>query len=314
LQLKASYSERDEKHFLINPSRIPAVFVKEKQDLEATKNNHSTRFKLTSNIYYNMSLSNRLELSASSSILKYDTQSEDNSDDRDELNFILFLAHRYDNLDNFSLITSVDLNLYHTVYIFAARSSNNNWNRVLRFTTQNVFTPFEFLRTVNSFGVLANYTVYDFEDLISTVRSYSLRQFNFRDTTIFSFTDRFGLSLYGELKLYERGELNWKAFSLRPVNYFEDKIINSEINYFFNRFITISAGYRFFEQRRFNYVNGAKTFDTFVRTQGPLAKLKMSLKKNSMVEINVSYDFYDYNNRFPSASNGNVYLTAVWNF
>jgi len=312
--LKASYTERDEKHFLINPERIPIVFVKEKGDLEATKNNHSTRFKLGSNIFYNLSRSNRLELSAISSILKYDTQSEDNFDDRDELNFIVYLSHRYDNLDNFSLINSVDLNMYHTVYVFAAKSSNNNWNRVLRFTTYNVLTPFEFLRTVNSFSVLANYTVYDFEDLISTVRSYSLRQFHFRDSTNFRFAEDFGLSLYGELRLYERGELNWRAFSLRPINYFEDKIINPELNYFFNKFITISGGFRFFEQKRYNFTDGVKTFDTYVRTYGPVARLRMGLNKNSLIEINASYDYYDYNDRSPSASNGNVYVNVIWNF
>jgi hypothetical protein len=246
--------------------------------------------------------------------LKYDTQSENNFDDRDELNIIIYLAHRYDNLDNFSLITSVDLNMYHTVYIFAEKSSNNNWNRVLRFTTHNIFTPFKFLRTVNSFSVLANYTVYDFEDLISTVQSYSLRQFNFKDTTILRFTDELGLSLYGELKLYERGELNWKGFSLRPINYFEDKIINPEINYFLSKFVTLSGGYRLFEQRRYNYVNGVKIFDTYVRTHGPIAKLRMNVKKNSLIEVNASYDYYEYNDRFPSTSNGNVYVNVIWNF
>jgi hypothetical protein len=69
------------------------------------------------------------------------------------------------------------------------------------------------------------------------------RQLNLKDSLITELTKHIGIDIYGEIKLYERGELNWRAFSQRPINYFEDKIINSEINYFFNNFITISAGY-----------------------------------------------------------------------
>jgi hypothetical protein len=313
-QLKAAYSERDEKHFLINSNRIASNFVKEKELLEASKNNHSSRFKLDGNIYYSPTYRNRFELSASSSILKYDTPSEGNSDDRDELNMVVYLGHRYDNLENFQLTTSIDLNLYHTVYIFSEKSANNNWNRVLRFTTRNIFTPSEAVRTVNTFSVLANYTVYDFEDIISTVRSYSFRQMNFKDSTILRFTRELGMDIYSEIKLYERGELNWNAFSERPLNYFEDKIINSELNYFFNKFITLSGGYRFFEQRRFKYSEGNKIFDTYIRTYGPTAKLKIDWKNSSRIEIVTSYDYYDYNNKQPSTANGNLYINVYWNF
>ncbi len=120
-----------------------SVFVRDKELLEESKNNHSARFKLDGNFYYNPTLTNHFELSASSSILRYDTPSEINTDDRDELNIVVYLAHRFDNLKNFRVVNSVDLNLYHTVYIFADKSANNNWNRVLRFTSSNIFTPIE---------------------------------------------------------------------------------------------------------------------------------------------------------------------------
>ncbi len=162
--------------------------------------------------------------------------------------------------------------------------------------------------------MLANYTSYDFEDLVSSVKSYSFRQFNCKDSTILRFTRAFGMDIYAELKLYERGELNWNAFSERPLNYFEDRIINSELNYFFNKFIIISAGYTYFEQRRYTYNNGSRVFDTFVRTYGPLAKLKIDMIDNSRVEITGSYNYYDYGKLQPSTSSGNLYMNIYWNF
>lgn len=312
-QFKLSYDQHDEKHFLRNSDRIGKNFVNSTSDLESSKNNHSGAFKLSSNLYYALSEKNRLELSGSASIFRYDTPSEENTDDRDELNYILYLRHTYDNHRNFLLTNSADLNLYHTVYIFAEKSSNNNWNRILRLTSSNTFTPVDQFKTTNTFSVIANYTVYDFEDLISTVKSYSFRQFNFKDSTVYNFSRYLGADLYSELRLYERGELNWRAFSERPVNYYEDRIINAELNYFFNKFITISGGYRYFEQRRYNYLNGEKIFDTYVRTQGPQAKFRVYLKDNSLVEIISSFDYYSYGNKIPSASNGNLYINVLWN-
>ena len=313
-QLKVYYRERDEKHFLMNAGRINNNFVNIIENNEATKNNHSSIFKLNGNVYYNINLMNRVEFSGSASILKYDTQSDLNYDDRDELGYLVYVAHRFNNLRNLILVTSFDVNLYHTVYILAQKSSNNNWNRVIRFTSKSYFEPSDNFRNVGTFSVLANYTVYDFQDIISSVKSYSFRQLNLKDSLIVRFSRHFGTDIYGEVKLYERGELNWNDFTQRPVNYFEDKIINSELNYFFNNFITFSGGYRWFEQRRFNYVDGERVFDNYVRTTGPFVKIRAEWKRNSVIELLGTYDYYRYGDGSPGSDNGNVYLNASWNF
>lgn len=313
-QFKAYYMERDVKHLLLNSSRIAPNFVNIIENNEATKNNHSSIFKLNSNIYYSINLMNRLELSSSVSILKYDTQSEINYDERDELGYLVYAAHRFNNLRNLVLVTSVDMSLYHTVYILSQKSSNNNWNRVIRFTSKGFFEPADWLRNVSTFSVLANYTVYDFQDIISDIKSYSFRQLNLKDSLIIKFSRHIGMNIYSEIKMYERGELNWNAFTQRPINYFEDKILNPGLNYFFNRFIVLSAGYRYFEQRRYNYVNGNREFENFVRTTGPFARLRVEWKRNSNIEILGSYDYYEYGDGSPRSENGNIYIIARWNF
>ncbi len=313
-QLKLSYFDRNEKYALINQGRIAPIFVKQTQDLESSKNNHSTLFKLSSNVYYSLSKTNRFEASAGASIFRYDTPSSDNTDDRDELNYLFYFGHKYDNLRTLQLINSVDISLYHTVYIYADKSSNNNWNRVIRFTSRNIFTPFKALKTANTFSVLANYTVYDFEDIISTVKSYSFRQFDFKDSTNLFLSRYFGVDVFGEIKLYERGELNWTEFAERPLDYFEDRILNSRLNYFFTNSIILSAGYRYYEQRKFNYTNGVKSFNSFIRTHGPIGQLRAYVTNNSYIELIASYDFYDYDNLAPNSSNGNLYINVLWNF
>jgi hypothetical protein len=313
-QLKAFYLERDEKHSLLNSYRIAPNFVGIIEDNEATKNNHSTLVRLNSNFYYDVNLRSRFELSASVSLLTYDTQSEENYDDRDELGYLVYLAYRFNNLSNLILVTSVDLNLYHTVYIFQQKSSNNNWNRVIRFTSKGFFEPTNWLRNVSAFSILANYTVYDFQDIVSDVKSYSFRQLDLKDSLIVRFSRHFGASIFAEMKIYERGELNWSSFTERPINYFEDKIIAPKLSYFFNRFITLSAGYRVFDQSRFNYVNGNREFDNYVKTYGPFTSLNVEWQANSNIEILGSYDYYKYGKGSPGSENINLYINANWNF
>jgi hypothetical protein len=314
LQIRMGYSERDVKYYLLNPQRINQNFVRDKERLESSKNNHSSKVSLNGSIFYSPTLHNRFEISGSTSLFRYDTPSEDNSDDRDELNIIGYVSHRYDNLKNLLLVTSVDLNLYHTVYIFAARSANNNWNRILRFTSKSFFTPHKNFRTVNTVSVLANYTVYDFEDILSSVKSFSFRQFNAKDSTTYKFSQKAGVRVYGELRLYERGELNWREFSSRPVNYYEDRIVNPELFYHLTKSLIIYGGYKYFEQRRFNYTKGVRVFDVSIKTYGPVGKLRLEYKANSFLELNASYEKYDYGGSSPSADNLNFYVNVLWNF
>lgn len=313
-QLKLSYFDRNEKYALINSGRIAPIFVTQTSDLESSKNNHTTLFKLSSNIYYSLTQKNRFELAGSASIMRYDTPSSENTDDRDELNYLFYIGHKYDNYKTLQLINSVDLSLYHTVYIFSDKSSNNNWNRIIRFTSRSIFNPFKALKTANTFSVLANYTVYDFEDIISTVKSYSFRQFDFKDSTNILLSRYFGVDLFGEVKLYERGELNWNAFAERPLDYFEDRIVNSMLDYFFTDKITLSGGYRYYEQRKFNYTDGVRFFVSFIRTHGPVGRIKAYIKNNSYIELVASYDFYNYDGTAPNSSNGNLYINVLWNF
>jgi hypothetical protein len=162
--------------------------------------------------------------------------------------------------------------------------------------------------------VLANYTVYDYEDIVSSVKSYSFRQLNLKDSLVTRFSDKLGSDIYGEVKLYERGELNWSDFSSRPVNYYEDKIINAELIYFFNKFMICAGGYRFFQQSRYNYIESERVFDTYIRTFGPFARFGFELRDNSRIEILASYDYYRYADKTPPTQNGNLLINAVWNF
>ena len=70
----------------------------------------------------------------------------------------------------------------HIVYIYAEESANNNINRILRLSTGGTYSGAN-VSSTNSFEVSANYTVYDFEDLVPNYQSYSFRQFTAMDSS-----------------------------------------------------------------------------------------------------------------------------------
>ena len=143
-----------------------------------------------------VSSSDFVSFESSAGILRYDTPDSTNTDDRDEL-LITFAgreSHRWNEYLEVNVVAEVTLN--HIVYLFADRSANNNWNRIFRLAPELVYTPSSTLQSVNTFEVLANYTVFDFETLIPTVESYSYRQFAFLDSTSYDMSSSMGLDFF----------------------------------------------------------------------------------------------------------------------
>ena len=144
-------------------------------------------------------------------------------EDRDELVYVASVVtkHKISPLLHLKIIT--DATATHLVYLLAERSANNFWNRTLRLSPVLLFKPHQKFSSANQFEVLANYTVYDFEEYSTgEIRSFSFRQFGFLDSTSLSIAKNISLEWFSYLNMYERGELRWKEFSERPINSFEE--------------------------------------------------------------------------------------------
>src|SRR5262249_10337383 len=147
-----------------------------------------------------------------------------------------------------SLAFTADVNLTHLVYLFGERSADNTWNRIFRLAPRLDYHPSEAVSSLNVFEVLANYTSYDFEYPGSPIRSYAYRQYRLMDSTTIGITGRTRLSLFGHLRLYERGEFQWDSFAERPLNYFQDKTLIAAIYYTLKEGLLFSVGIRYFSQ------------------------------------------------------------------
>jgi hypothetical protein len=287
LTARLGHSERNERHFLTS-SGLPNQSTLE--DEERSKDNLARRTALSGTLELPLSKSDHVALSGTASILRYDTPSETNNDDRDELLVELSLAtfHTVNRFLEVSL--RLDGTLSHLVYLFSERSANNNINRILRFAPRTTFRPFASLTSVNSFEVLANYTVYDFEQTSAQVRSFSYRQFGWSDSTSFDITNRLGLDAFVYLKVYSRGQLNWNDFTERRENSFVDKTYALQARFSPEIGSTIAVGIRYFSQTRYSFEGETRKLDSFLRSFGPTCLLLWRLNAFSELSLKGWYE------------------------
>ncbi|MEO6693737.1 MAG: hypothetical protein ABIY50_03520 [Ignavibacteria bacterium] len=312
-QLKLVYSERSENHSLLNTAGLTPSQVVELERAEKNKNNNAGRTSLLLDIIYYLSNTNSFGFTGSTSLLRYDTDFDENFDDRDELETVFSAVHRYDNLLNFDLQTRFDVILSKLSYIFSQRSANNYKNNIYKLTSQSIFSPIKKLTSKNTVQVLANYTIYDFEDIVSQVQSFSYRQLSIKDSTRYSITRGLSLDFNGEVKLYEQGQFNNREFSVKPIAYFEEQFYNSEIGYMINDFLEVKGGYKFFRQNRYLYETAEKKLVNTFTSSGPVGKINLYLNNNSIINFTGGVDFIQYSNPPQENSAVNLQLNVLWN-
>jgi len=139
--MRFGVSERDERHQLKPIAGAERTIVAERSRQERRKDNTARRTTVAGNLTWAVSRSHSVLLSGSSGLLRYDTPSELNLDDRDELLFVFNAATLHALSPYLKVRLSATVNLNHVVYVFAARSANNNWNRVWKLSPCIEYKP-----------------------------------------------------------------------------------------------------------------------------------------------------------------------------
>lgn len=182
---------------------------------ELQRDNISIRWTLWAQTAWMLPSGDSLRGEYSTSLLRYDTPSALNNDDRDEvaINANASYTHIFSHIFSGTLLA--EMRLAHLVFIKSQRSAQNNWNRIIR------LAPYFVLKTSTlemrpQFEVLANYTSFDFEDVLGTVQSFSLRQVAYRDSIRIIVNPHATLESRILFRYFERGEFRWKEFSETP--------------------------------------------------------------------------------------------------
>jgi hypothetical protein len=309
--LRFSFYERDEKHQVKRFEGMTQTIYEQKSELEEQKNNNSSRATLSFYGNYKISKTDQLTFSLYQSKLIYDTQSESNDDDRDELLSIIRLRYSRLLTSYFTGFLNLEGTLGHTVYLFASRSSNNNENRIIRLRTGGEYLG-SVVKSFNSFEVSANYTVYDFEDVTTNYQSYSFRQFTAIDSTTIQLTNDVSLFTYGYLKLSEIGDFNWDNFTARPTRFLEELYIEPRFILTYERSI-FSVGLRLFLLNTFAYQENIKKLSSEYLSLGPVAVIDIFAWNKLNIVVRGYYEFIT-NTNIPDKQQASLFMQVNWNF
>ncbi len=263
---------------------------------ENLRDNSSQRTSLSARSRWLLSAADTLQYSGSAAILRYDTPSADNSDDRDEL-FIAADAvaeHRFSPLLAVSL--TGEIQLVHTVFLKALRSAQNNWNRIIRFAPAVAITG-KYFSAVPRFEVVANYTNFDYEDLLGSRRSLSSRQLGYTDSLVYRFTEQQYIESRITVRYEERGEFRWKTFSEIP-NFRKTEQFYTVL-FFTNPMpaLWLGAGGRYYQlaQRQLGRVTGTGTLDR--TTLGPETVITAQFASGTTLRLHGWYEIQFDNGR-----------------
>ncbi|MBI2793677.1 MAG: hypothetical protein HYX66_03385 [Ignavibacteria bacterium] len=259
---------------------------------ESQRDNTTSRLRLFARALWNPAERDTITAEWTWWLLRYDTPSDLNNDDRDELNALAKI--RYSHTISELLIVGVSLSsqLLHTVFLRSTNSEQNNQNGVIR------LSPFVFIRgavvsMMPTFEVLANYTVYDFESQGATIRSYGYRKILYRDSVIIRFTPSMSFEIPSVVQYFETSTLLWSDFSELPSNGTLEYITKFLI---FSRSQTaweVGAGIRLyaFKQRRLMVPAGESSLTASVRSWAPEVDIRYSPSSGSTLILSGYYEF-----------------------
>ena len=305
------FSEQEEKHNAKYFDGASEISFEKRQELETQKNNKSQQTTITGSLNYRITDNDFLTLSLFHRKLVYNTQSETNYDDRDELLSMLGLNYTRRLSPYFSLHANLEASLNKIVYIFSERSSNNKTRRTLKLSSGGYYNG-TIISSRNDFEVSANYTVYEFEDLNPNFKSFAFRQFAFKDSSRIRLDRKVSLTAHGYVKLSEQGDFVWDDFKGKPVRYLREIYIEPKIEYRYLKFI-FSAGLRFFQLSTYKFdSNSNKLPDTEYKSIGPTSVIEYRAHRAIRIQCRGWYEFITTesdNNR----ELANLFFDIDWN-
>jgi hypothetical protein len=213
--LGLTIDSREEANTIRDRFALPDADIQTLRLAERQRDNVSLRTTLFLQTAWNLAPTDTIRAEYATSLLRYDTPSTLNNDDRDELtmNASGSYTHVFSQVIRGTVLA--DVRLAHVVFIKAQRSAQNNWNRVLRLVPSFVVQSGA-LTMRPQFEILANYTSFDFEDLLGSAQSFSLRQIAYRDSLQISLSANATIESRVIVRYFERGEFRWQAFSETP--------------------------------------------------------------------------------------------------
>ena len=229
------------------------ITYRQRLEDEKIKDITEQTFTYTGDAKWKISKKHLLRMNYVAQLLRVDTKSELNNQDRDEILYANELSHEWSLINNFKLINKFSGSYRHLIFIEASQSSENFKDRILRWEPGFRWSNGR-LNWAGQLGIWATYQVRDFEAQQDKNRSNRVlimaHQADFRIGSKFKLlTDL----LRRESRL---SQLNWEGFSESPIDTVTIYDLSFKTQYAHiqadNKELAFQLGYRAYWQLRKN--------------------------------------------------------------
>jgi hypothetical protein len=255
-------------------------------DSEALQSN------LRTNLNYFISPKDQLEFKFTLSKYQYDTpDSSDNNDDRDELRIVTGLEYIRQFSSLLKLKLEAYINFFHQVYIFKEKSANNNWNRVFRLSSIVEYKGKHINNTLKN-EILANYTVYDFEQQFYESQSYIFRKYILEDSLTYKLFPKLKVGFRGRYEFEDKGNFYKSEYAQQILQSSESIFLDLFLRFKNIYLMDFDSGIAINNRNDWRHVP-TKTIIRDVNIVSPYVRIKYSLNNNLIFYSSASYVFSD---------------------
>lgn len=204
------------------------------------------------NLTYRLSPRHSWNLSANNRYLQFDTPSEDNFDDHDQLNYGLATEWRAAWSSKFSTRYKILGNVRRYAFLLKERSQDNYTQRSLRMEFRYRWLPLDRLTVKGEQFIYVTYNVKDFEDLNRTDRS--TRNIESRLKASYRLNSKWDFEWDAYRKETHVSYLDWQNFSETTLDttrtYVIEQTTQRQLKQWKNQILFLDLGYKHFSLTR----------------------------------------------------------------
>ena len=308
-----SYQFSTREYDLENTTNLSASAYENRLNAEKQKDFLKNFHKVELSLDTRLSKRQSLNLNLVNQYLQYDTQSELNFDDRDELSYLGSAEWQGRWRKNFYSTLAVSGNYRHYAFLLKEKSQDNYIQRSLRLEFRYGWDPAPKFRVEGDNSVYVTYNVKDFKDYNKTDRSTRNLETNLR--AYYRPNKKLQVETHFRRKESHQSYLNWEQFSETTLD--TNTITTIEHKYKFQwqgngqqSIWFFEAGYKHFDQtKRFkgtmigvDNLSGPISLRQINWQTGPLVNLGFRRRDMSSVDVGVWLQVQVRRNKFKSLS------------
>ncbi len=271
---------------------VPTAIATSYQNIQKMNDYNSSRIRVALNNLFVLSRNDSLLTNINASLFRYNTPHKENKDEYDVSYSSIDFVYKHLFNRSFTFKLSGELKNQHYVYINSENSAQSNKLQSIKLKPEILYNH-KIIYYNPKIEILANYHIYDFQEQINTLNTYSFRQISYIDSASITFTDNFSFSTNILCRYSLRSNLSWASFAENPLKGNLEQTYRLMINNKFDIY-SLGLGLGYYKVEQIDMIKHYWTNISAILSPEVLIGIKFS--NNGTLLFFGKYDFQKINN------------------